>query len=108
METMFDTHAVARSLTEADFTNAQADVLTDAIASAARLRDHVTPDQLNVKAAELRTEIAGVRTEIAELDARLSKQIANLDSKLSTAETRLSWRMLGIAGLIVAALRLLN
>lgn len=37
---MFDTHAVARSLTTADFTPAQADALTDAIRSAAEQGDH--------------------------------------------------------------------
>ena len=51
--------------------------------------------------AEQRTEIAEVRTEIANLDTRLSTQIG-------TAETRLTWRMLGIAGLVIAALRLLG
>ena len=48
-----------------------------------------------------RTEIAEVRTEIANLYTRLSTQI-------STAKTRLTWRMLGIAGLVIAALRLLG
>ena len=98
---MLDTHAVARSLTAADFTPAQADALTDALRLVVEQGDHVTSDQFKVGMAEMRTEIAEVRTEIANLDTRLSTQI-------STAETRLTWRMLGIAGLVIAALRLLG
>ena len=102
---MLDTHAVARSLTAADFTPAQADALTDALRLVVEQGDHVTSDQFKAGLAEMRaeqrTEIAEVRTEIANLDTRLSTQ-------LSTAETRLTWRMLGIAGLVIAALRLLG
>ena len=91
---MLDTHAVARSLTAADFTPAQADALTDALRLVVEQGDHVTTDQFKAGLAEM-------RAEIANLDTRLSTQI-------STAETRLTWRMLGIAGLIIAALRLLG
>ena len=97
---MFDTHAVARSLTAADFTPAQADALTDAIRSAAEQGDHVTSDQFKAGQAEVRAEIANldtrlstqiaeVRTEVANLDTRLSNQIANLDTRLSTQMSRI-------------------
>ena len=109
---MLDTHAVARSLTAADFTPAQADALTDALRLVVEQGEHVTSDQFKAglaemragqrtEMAEVRTEIADVRTEIANFDTRLSTQI-------SAAETRLTWRMLGIAGLVIAALRLLG
>ena len=79
---MLDTHAVARSLTAADFTPAQADALTDALREFTERGDHVTPDQFKVGLAEVRTEIAElrseVRTEIANLDTRLSAQIGNV------------------------------
>ena len=81
---MLDTHAVARSLTAADFTPAQADALTDALLVVVEQGDHVTSDQFKVGQAEVRAEIAEVRTEIANLDTRLSTQIANLDTRLST------------------------
>ena len=42
---MLDTHAVARSLTKADFTPAQADAITSAILQAREKGDHVTADQ---------------------------------------------------------------
>ena len=98
---MLDTHAVARSLTAADFTPAQADALTDALREFTERGDHVTADQFKAGQAEIRAEIAElrseqrtriseVRTEIANLDTRLSTQIANLDTRLSTqiAEVR--------------------
>ena len=68
---MLDTHAVARSLTAADFTPAQADALTDALRLAVEQGEHVTSDQFKAGMAEMRaqqrTEIAEVRTEIAEV-----------------------------------------
>ena len=79
---MFDTHAVARSLTAADFTPAQADALTDAIRSAAEQGDHVTSDQFKAGQAEL-------RAEIANLDTRLSTQIADVRTQMSRIEADL-------------------
>ena len=90
---MFDTHAVARSLTAADFTPAQADALTDAIRSAAEQGDHVTSDQFTAGQAEVRTEIAEVRTEIANLDTRLSTQIAEVRTEVANLDMRLSTQM---------------
>ena len=63
---MFDTHSIARALSEADLTPAQVDAIPRGGPSG----------------AELRTEIAGLRAD-------------------------LTWRMLAVAGLVIAALRLL-
>ena len=126
---MFDTHAVARSLTAADFTPAQADALTDALRMATEHGDHVTADQFKAGLAEVRTEIAnletrlstevaGVRTEIANLDTRLSTQIAEVRSEIGNLEARLIKWIIGtvvttagvtatIAGVVVGVLRLL-
>ena len=104
---MFDTHAVARSLTAADFTPAQADALTDALRSAAEQGDHVTSDQFKASQAELRAEIASldtrlstqiaeVRTEIASLDTRLSTQIAEVRTEIASLDTRLSTDIAGV------------
>ena len=54
---MFDTHAIARSLTDADLTPAQADAITNAIRQAAEHGDHVTSEQFKAGLAELRTDI---------------------------------------------------
>ena len=90
---MLDTHAVARSLTAADFTPAQADALTDALRLVVEQGDHVTSDQFKVGMAEMRTEIAEVRTEIANLDSRLSTQIsAHWDILITSASSWLSRR----------------
>ena len=111
-ELMLDTHAVARSLTAADFTPAQADALTDALRLVVEQGDHVTSDQFKAGMAEMRahqrTEIAEVRTEIAEVRTEIANLDTRLSTQISTAETRLTWRMLGIAGLVIAALRLLG
>ena len=102
---MLDTHAVAQSLTAAEFTPAQAAAVTAALRSVVEQGDHVTSDQFKAGLAEVRTEIANldtrlstqiaeVRTEVAGLDTRLSTQIANLDTRLSTqiAELRTEQR----------------
>lgn len=73
---MFDTHSIARTLSEANLTPAQVDAITEAVRQAAHHGDHVTPEHF----AELRTEIASLRAD-------------------------LTWRMLAVAGLIIAALR---
>ena len=81
---MFDTHAVSRSLTAADFTPAQADALTDALRAAAEQGAHVTADQFKAGQAEVRAEIAEVRTEIAHLDTRLSTQMSRIEAELKS------------------------
>ena len=61
---MFDTHSIARSLSEADLTPAQVDAITEAVRQAANHGDHVTSEQFKVGLAELRTEIAGLETRL--------------------------------------------
>lgn len=76
---MFDTLAVARSLTAAGMEPSHADALTNAVRSAAEHGEHVTPDML---------------------DAKLAAALAAL-------EARLAWRLItagiAIAGIAVAA-----
>lgn len=71
---MFDTHAIARALTEAKLTREQADAITDAGPQAAEHGERVTPDML-------RAEIATLRAD-------------------------LTWRIVAVGRLVVAALRL--
>ena len=103
---MLDTHAVARSLTAADFTPAQADALTDALRSAVEHGDHVTSDQFKAGQAELRAEIANldtllstqiseVRTEIAELveardrsEARTARAVPEDEAAMSKTDSQ--------------------
>ena len=100
---MLDTHAVARSLTDAELTPAQADAITNAVRQAAEHGDHVTSDQFAAGLAE-------VRTEIAALDTRLSTQISSVRTEIANLETRLIRWMVGTvlatATLTVGILRL--
>ena len=126
---MLDTHAIARSLTAADFTPAQADALTDALREVTEAGDQVTSDQFKAGQAEVRgeiaelraeqrTQIAEVRTEIAELRAEQRTQIAEVRteiavvrSEIASLETRLIRWMVGTvlatAALTVGILRLM-
>ena len=61
---MFDTHAIARSLTDAELTAAQADAITAAVRQAA---EH---DAAGLDAGALVTK-NDLRAEIASLEARL-------------------------------------
>ena len=91
----FDSLAVARRLTDAGIERAQADAIAAGICEAAEHGDHVTPDAFSAGLAELRTAIADVRTTIADVRG-----------EIHAAETRLTWRMLAVAGLVIAAVRL--
>ena len=59
---MFDTHAVARSLTDAGLEPEQARAVTDAVRQAAEHGDHVTPDRLDAGVAEVMAAIAASET----------------------------------------------
>ena len=52
---MFDTHAIARPRTEAGLKPEQASAITDAVRQVAKHGDHVTPDRLDVKIADVRS-----------------------------------------------------
>ena len=80
---MFDSLTVARQLTDAGIERAQADAIADGIRQAAEHGEHVTPGQLDARIADVLTAI-------------------------SAAETRMTWRMLAVAGLVIAALRFLG
>ena len=77
---MFDTHAIARSLTAAELTPAQADAITAAVRQAAEQGDHVTPDLLDAR--------------LAALELRLIKWIIGTG--------------IAVAGIVIAVLRLLD
>ena len=66
---MFDTHAIARNLTDAGLEPEQASAITDAVRQAAEHRNHVTPDRLDAR-------IAGVMAAIAASETRTVRWIA--------------------------------
>ena len=97
---MFDTLTIARALTAADFTPAQADALTDAVRQAA---EH---DTAGVDVGTLAT-----KDDVAALE-RAMKAHFTTKADLATLELRLVKWIVGtgvaVAGLVVAALRLLG
>ena len=64
---MFGTHAIARSLTDANLTAEQADAITAAITSAAEHGDHVTRADLQESVSTLRAGhgLDGVAVDVA-------------------------------------------
>ena len=82
---MFDTHAIARSLTDAKLTPDQADAITNAVRLAAELGEHVTPETLRAELAALRADI--YRAMLVQAGAIVGA-------------------LVGIAGIVVGALRL--
>ena len=79
---MFDPLTIARELTAAGIDRSQADAIADGIRRAAEHGEHVTPDPLNARIADVLTAV-------------------------SAAETRMTWRMPAVAGLVIAAPRFL-
>ena len=127
-DSMFDTHAIARALTAADFTPTQADALTDAVRQAAE-HDAAGVDvgTLATK-ADLHMEITALesamkahfaaKTDLAALESAMKAHFAT-KTDLAALEARIYRAMLvqagaivgalvGIAGIVVGALRLLG
>ncbi|MDE0456050.1 MAG: hypothetical protein OXI15_02045 [Chromatiales bacterium] len=90
-----DTHAIARTLTDAGAQPKLADAITAAVRDAADRDDHVTSEQL--------------RTGLATLEARI-------DARIATIEAPLTWRFAGatlaqtgvILAAVIAILRMLS
>ena len=91
---MFDTHAIARSLTAADLTPQQADAITAAVRQAAEHEATGLDLGTVVTKTDLRAEIAGVDARLAAIELRLIKWIVGTG--------------LAAAGAVIAALRLLG
>ena len=104
---MLDTLEVARSLTDVDFTPAQADAITKAVRRAAEHGDHVTSDQLAAALAEVRAEMqtgfAAVRTEFAAVRTELAAVQGDLRAGIASLEARLVRWVVGTAVVLVGA-----
>ncbi len=78
---MFDTHAIARTLTDAGIEPAQADAITNAVRQAAEHDNAAEP--LATKA-----DVAAVRTDLAA-------GLAELRTEIAAVESRIAWRVIG-------------
>ena len=77
---MFDTHAVARALTEADLTPAQADAITDAV----RLAAEHDAAAIDVETLATKSDVAGVKSDLAAVEAAMKSDIAAFGSSLKS------------------------
>ena len=59
---MLDTHPTARNLTDAGLEPEQAGAITDAVRQAAEHVNHVTPDRLDARIADVMAAIAASQT----------------------------------------------
>ena len=94
-DTVFDTHEIARSLTAADLTDAQADAITAAVRRAV---EHDAAAAVDVDALATK---ADVRAELAALEARIYRAMLIQAGAIVGA-------LVGIAGMVFGALRLLG
>lgn len=98
---IFDTHAFVKQLTEAGMPEPQAEVLAR---TQAALIDERLATKEDLQALELR-----LSNQIKELDARLNHQIREMESRLKYDLTvRLGSMLVVIAGLVIAALKLIQ
>ena len=104
---MLDTLEVARSLTDAEFTAAQANAITNAVRLAAERGDHVTSDRFKAGLAEvraeMRTEFAAVRTEIADVRAEMRTEFAAVRTEIADVRTDAADREARIIRWVVGA-----
>ena len=133
-DTVFDTHEIARSLTAADLTDAQADAITAAVRRAV---EHDAAAAFDVDALATKADVAAVQADVAALEARMTHFATKADvaaleermthfatkadvaaleermgikmtAELAGLEARLAWRLVGagvaIAGIQAAAL----
>ena len=105
---VFDTHAIARSLTAADLTDAQADAITDAVREAA---EHdaaaVDIDALATK-ADLKAEVAALEERMAHFATKedLTALEARIYRAMLVQAGAIVGALVGIAGMVVGVLRL--
>ena len=98
---MFDTHAIARSLTAADLTDAQADAITAAVREAAEHDDAA----VDVDALATKADIAAVQIKMT---AELSTLEARIYRAMLVQAGAIVGALVGIAGMVVGVLRLLE
>ena len=122
---MLDTHAIARALTAADFTPARADALTDAVRQAAEhdaagvdVETLATKDDVATLEGAMKALEGAMKAHFAALECTMKAHFAT-KAEVTALEARIYRAMLvqagaivgalvGIAGIVVGALRLLG
>ena len=106
---MLDTHAVARSLADAEFTPAQADAITAAVLQAA---EHAGGDDHQLAAIDERLSRLDARIDerLSRLDVRIDGRLSRLDARIDALTWRFAAAMaaqtLAIIGAVFALMRM--
>ncbi len=94
----FDTLEAARRLRDAGLKQEHA----EAIASMGREAAQADREELATKA-----DVHAVKADVHTVKADVHTVKADLEAQLATLEARLTWRMVGLAALIIAAVKLI-
>ena len=89
-DTVFDTHEIARSLTAADLTDAQADAITAAVRRAV---EHDAAAAVDVDALATKADVAAVQADVVALEERMThfatkEDIAALEARMTHFATK--------------------
>ena len=95
---MIDTHAVARTLTEADLTPAQADAITDAV----RLAAEHDAAGIDVETLATKSDVAAVKSDLTAVEAALKSDVAAVKSDLAAVEAVLKSDIAGVQANVTA------
>ena len=99
---MFDTHAVARTLTEADLTPAQADAITDAVRLAAEHDAAAIDVETLATKAGLAAVEAALKSDVAAVEAVLKSEIAGVQANVTAVEAVLKSDIVGVQANVTA------
>ena len=99
---MFDTHAIARALTAADFTPAQADALTDAVRQAAEYDAAGIDVGTLATKDDLRAEVAVLNGAIKALEGAMKADHAALEGAMKTDRAALNGAIKALEGAMKA------
>ena len=94
----FDTYAAAKRLRDAGFDERQAEAAVSMVRDAAG----ADREQLATKA-----DLYALKADLGALKADLYALESRVDARLAALEARLTWRLVGIAAVIVAAVKLI-
>ena len=101
-----DTLTLAQRLRAAELPANQAEAIAAAI-GAAVLEGAATKDDVAAAKAELKADIAGVRSDVDQVRSGLELKVEQLRTEIERARNQLFVGMLGLAGVIIAAVRFL-
>ena len=101
-----DTLTLAQRLRAAELPATQAEAIAAAI-GAAVLEGAATKDDLAATKAELKADFAGLRADVEQFRAALDLKVEQLRTEIERARNQMFIGMVGLAAVIIAAVRFL-